>query len=817
MKTTTSSHMHGNTKHQGIRALWTAAMILWIVVAANPSFGQSVTEKPHTISYQGTLMKSGAPVTSGAYKIIVTLYNDESGTQSVWSDEYNAEVKDGLFNILLGSGKILPSGIDLDQLYLGVKINGTNELRPLTQIASATTSITVADNSITKDKLATDYVAGISINGKKVTGKGSVLNIKDGAGMNLLYDEKTHSLSLNSTTGLGSATPQTHVLGFDYWGEGGNTLSSPTTEFFGSVNNTTVDERCNNTTALRLQPATGGGGVPNIIGGDINNAITGLEGSTIAGGGISSFPNNQINSDFSFIGSGSGNSINWNNSSIVGGTSNAITSAASALNTFIGGGDNNNIAANGVNSDFSIIVGGSSNGIDADNSSIVGGFANGIRSSGHSFTGGGQANNITNSTHSVEGGGESNVIITTNEDGISHNVISGGDHNTIHTSHSGIVGGLNNLIDDGADESFIGAGEDNTIQTGGDHGVIGGGHTNVIVQGAGGMNTVNATIGGGGGLNLGGGFPIGNIVNSSWGTVGGGTGNTAGSNGNGNKLFQTIAGGVGNAASGDVSVIAGGKFGIASGDEAAILGGSSNTASASRSIVLGGTTNLSSRIEAIVLNGESNTANLAAQLVGGYFDKPRGSFPITMAQAYNATTPGSNSPAKIADDYNGPLFILGNGKTGATSNAFEVSYNGHSTVFDVNGSGGANGILIPPSRSAIQGARYEDNTCYAWADMPALGTKTTADFGIGAAVGHGGIGVYVFTLNLKTPAGGAFTLGNGAVTATLQNGSPCGTQITATIAGNVVTVNINQMLVVGPGPLHCDPVDAAFYIHVFGR
>ncbi|HET9135658.1 MAG TPA: hypothetical protein VFO76_03395, partial [Candidatus Kapabacteria bacterium] len=76
MKTIHSSHLIGNTRFQGIRALWTIAMILWITVAANPTFGQTVTEKPHTISYQGTLMKSGAPVTSGSYKITVTLYSD---------------------------------------------------------------------------------------------------------------------------------------------------------------------------------------------------------------------------------------------------------------------------------------------------------------------------------------------------------------------------------------------------------------------------------------------------------------------------------------------------------------------------------------------------------------------------------------------------------------------------------------------------------------------------------------------------------------------------------------------------------------------
>lgn len=72
-----------------------------------------------------------------------------------------------------------------------------------------------------------------------------------------------------------------------------------------------------------------------------------------------------------------------------------------------------------------------------------------------------------------------------------------------------------------------------------------------------------------------------------------------------------------------------------------------------------------------------------------------------------------------------PLFILGNGNSiNVRSNAFEVSQNGHSIVFDDNGTGGVNKIpygnpsrVNTPSERQMIGATYLDNTIYAWGDI----------------------------------------------------------------------------------------------------
>src|SRR5581483_5497326 len=83
-------------------------------------------------------------------------------------------------------------------LWIGVKIVGGQELKPLTQLIGSPFSISIPDSSVTQDKMAVDYVGSISVNGKQITGKGTILNLIDGPGTSLLYDETTNSLSFSN-------------------------------------------------------------------------------------------------------------------------------------------------------------------------------------------------------------------------------------------------------------------------------------------------------------------------------------------------------------------------------------------------------------------------------------------------------------------------------------------------------------------------------------------------------------------------------------------------------------------------------------------
>jgi hypothetical protein len=768
MKTIHFSHSIESTRFMSIRALWTIAMLLWISVAAYPSFGQSVTEKPHTISYQGTLMKSGTPVTSGAYKITVTLYNDETGTQSVWADEYNTEVKDGLFNILLGSAKSLPTGIDLDQLYLGVKINGTSELRPLTQIASATTSITVADNSITKDKLATDYIAGISINGKKVTGKGSILNIKDGVGMNLQYDEKTNSLLVNSMGELGNTAPQA----IPNWTRVGDPYNAAAGDFVGTagVGSGDLELRAQN---VKVVHYSAGGGVPNINGGAPGNAIGGgVTGSTIAGGG--GFLANIILSNSGFVGGGVGNKIDlnsdlstisggdqnhiWENSDHAtiggGGWMNEIGSAAGSVASMsfigggaynhiypkfsvIGGGYFNQIIGNGDDGRLATISGGNSNTIMLGlNSAIGGGAGNQEFSGGYSTIAGGNNNQIMNgSLFGTIGGGDVNMIGPQ----APHSFIGGGQTNHDLSAYGTIGGGEINAIDPDAEHSFIGGGKGNHIGGSDAFGTIAGGEGNIIFPGTpqSGDPGIHNTISGGGTNTIDQGtFNDGTHWGVHSSTVSGGSSNNVYNN------FSTVAGGTNNNVHGGTSAIGGGSFNTINGPTITNL----TIPFSDFSNITGGIINTTDGFNNTILGGNNNLTALASQIACGYFNDAshngNPAFPTTFAEAILA----ANSPAPpnamtlnaLSDCYNAPLFMVGNGSgtffnRTAPHNAFEVSYNGHSVVADINGTGQPHDQAINPNtpdgRAAIEGATYDDNIVYAWGSIASDGT-VNSDFGL---------------------------------------------------------------------------------------
>jgi trimeric autotransporter adhesin len=153
--------------------------------------------------------------------------------------------------------------------------------------------------------------------------------------------------------------------------------------------------------------------------------------------------------------------------------------------------------------------------------------------------------------------------------------------------------------------------------------VIGGSSVNYVASGIEG-----ATISGGGE------YLQSNNVTASFGTVGGGTANTAGS------YFSTVGGGYGNTASGaDASTVGGGYGNNASGYASAVGGGSfnqapnfgsfvggggydgnsvsGNMAVGAAATVAGGLGNLASGLYAMVGGGVSNTASGPGAFVGG--------------------------------------------------------------------------------------------------------------------------------------------------------------------------------------------------------
>ena len=238
-----------------------------------------------------------------------------------------------------------------------------------------------------------------------------------------------------SLTGVNAATLNgTAAAGF--WQLGGNNVSNG--QFLGSTNNQPVEIWAGGQRALRLEPNNDG--EPNIIGGSsVNYIASGVEGSTIAGGG-SSVWSNSIFTSSSSIGGGAGNSIQ-----------------PGAELSFLGGGWNNSIQ----NAICSFLGGGANNSIQPNNS--------------NSFLGGGEGNSIqTNAYDSFLGGGSVNSI----QPNADHSFLGGGYENKIGALYSFLGGGYENSIQTNAYDSFLGGGSVNSIQPNADHSFLGGGQSN---------------------------------------------------------------------------------------------------------------------------------------------------------------------------------------------------------------------------------------------------------------------------------------------------------------------------------------------------
>lgn len=215
-----------------------ASLIAVICLFTSTLFAQHIADIPHVISYQGKITSATTALPNGEHTFTVRLYGDEQGTTVLWQGEYRTTVTDGLFNLQLGSG-----GQDLPAvhsgLWIGIQIDGGSELKPYTSITSAPYALNVANGSITAEKMNTDYVASIKINGKKIGGKATELNIIGGGGVSLLYDEKKQALLVyddpiaaypqvgsiqdvnKGGTGVGTITQNGIV-----WGNGTNPISA---------------------------------------------------------------------------------------------------------------------------------------------------------------------------------------------------------------------------------------------------------------------------------------------------------------------------------------------------------------------------------------------------------------------------------------------------------------------------------------------------------------------------------------------------------------------------------------------------------------
>jgi hypothetical protein len=142
---------------------------------------------------------------------------------------------------------------------------------------------------------------------------------------------------------LTSGTVPPAALG-NVWKTGGNSGTTPDSNFLGTTDNQPLELRVNNTRGLRLEANTNG--APNLIGGaPVNYVASGVGGATIAGGGGADLFNrytNRVTADFGTVSGGRDNSAR-NYAATVGG---GYLNAASGFAATIPGGQQNVASGN---------------------------------------------------------------------------------------------------------------------------------------------------------------------------------------------------------------------------------------------------------------------------------------------------------------------------------------------------------------------------------------------------------------------------------------------------------------------------------------
>lgn len=869
-------------------ALNSFAAALCIIIGTQRADAQtlvSTSDVPRTLSYQGLLTSTdGTPVHDGEYRITLALYADPAGTIKVWEDTYATPIIDGIFNVYLGSGNmLLPDPGTMNRpLWVGTRIDDTDEMRPLTPLSASPYALNVPDRTITTGKLADgavtaekvdmDYIAGIAVNGQPVAAKGSLLNIEGSGDIALTYNDETNTIRLSKPTPAtrGDGEKGSEVMANqdqvwsangDGWDAGLGTPYTPVSgDWIGTSGNVTFEMKTYGQTAMRYQPS--GTSTPNVLGGSGNNTISSASvGSVIAGGGSAGIINqitnnatyavigggsyhtvsadhatvgggrqNQVSADYAtaaggayhivsgeyaIAGGGAGNTASGSHAAVLGGESNT----ASGLWTVVGGGSWN--AASGPHA---AIAGGSDNTASADHATIGGGYDNATEGT-YSFIGGGEYNRIQyDADHSAIVGGQDNLIEPESQwafigggDGNhiegSYVVIGGGENNTASGFHTTIGGGQQNTVV--GHDATIAGGSNNNIASNATYGSIGGGQNNNVYNGMGAIgggsgNSTGTLASGGYGATVGGGQD--NSAIGDYAAIGGGYDNNADANyvtvagGRNNVvsgIYSTIGGGYNNSITGSYAVISGGDEHLASAINTTIAGGWDHTASGSFATVGGGRRNVASGNLSVIPGGDNLQTNSYAQTAVGFYNAPRttGNISARPTAAANALN-------------NNPIFMVGNGGSGATAtqaNAFEVSYNGHTTVY------GTNNITNVVATPTIYGATYTDNILYAWGDIGIGGGGAPIPNGVFGVqnIARLGAGIYQITITVVDPVTSApVFLDDASIVATLVAENPeqfpCGTIAVTRLDGQ------NRFKVCTKNAA-CQAVDLPFMFHLTGR
>lgn len=91
---------------------------------------------PRIINYQGRFTDKDDNPLSGNYLVTFRFYDAAEGGQSLWEEGHILPIKNGMFNVLMGSVKPLELDFNKD-LWLGIEIASDGEMSPRVKLASS--------------------------------------------------------------------------------------------------------------------------------------------------------------------------------------------------------------------------------------------------------------------------------------------------------------------------------------------------------------------------------------------------------------------------------------------------------------------------------------------------------------------------------------------------------------------------------------------------------------------------------------------------------------------------------------------------------
>ena len=164
------------------------------------SLSPAQAQIPRTFSYQGIIHAGGGqPIPNDDHAITISLYDIAEGGTALYSETHNTRTINGIFNIIIGTVMPMPSSLAFDKTYyLGVRVDGSNELTPRTALASVPYAIRASFADVAS-RLAGDV-------------KGVVTSVNELAGSLRIEGDSTMTVTQSGQTIRLSAKQNSNVV-----------------------------------------------------------------------------------------------------------------------------------------------------------------------------------------------------------------------------------------------------------------------------------------------------------------------------------------------------------------------------------------------------------------------------------------------------------------------------------------------------------------------------------------------------------------------------------------------------------------------------